>query len=207
MNAIRKTRPGGRTAQTRAAVFAAVESLLAQKDPAEVSMVEIAERAGVAPTSLYRRWGDVRSLLTEVAVEQLTRESPLPDTGSLREDLRAWVRVVATGLAQPGGSVFFRVYVGAAPRTPEESATRAHTLMRRIEQIGLMLERARARGEPTPHVFEVTDHLLAPLYMRVLFGAPADAEVADGLVDYLLRVVADRSQASDGGDTIEGAGS
>jgi hypothetical protein len=55
-----------------------------------------------------------------------------------------------------------------------------------------MLERARARGESTPHVLEVTDHLLAPLYMRTLFGAPADGEVADGLVDYLLAVVARR---------------
>ena len=193
---MRKTRPGGRTAQTRAAVFAAVESLLAQKDPAEVSMVEIAERAGVAATSLYRRWGDVRALLTEVAVEQLTREAPLPDTGSLRGDLCAWMRSVAAGLAQPGGSVFFRVYVGAAPRTPEEGATRAQTVMRRIEQVAVMLDRARARGEATPDVFEVTDHLLAPLYMRALFGTPADAAVADGLVDYLLRVVTNRRPAS-----------
>lgn len=193
---MRKTRPGGRTAQTRTAVFAAVEALLAEKDPAEVSMAEIAERAGVAPTSLYRRWGDVRALLTDVAVEQLTRDSPLPDTGSLRGDLCAWVRAVAAGLAEPGGSVFFRVYVGAAPRTPEENATRAQTVMRRIEQIGVMLGRARARGEPTPYVVEVTDHLLAPLYMRALFGAPGDADVADGLVDYLLRVVAHRHQTS-----------
>lgn len=193
---MRKARPGGRTAQTRAAVFAAVESLLAEKTPAEVSMVEIAERAGVAATSLYRRWGDVRALLTEVAVEQLARESPLPDTGSLRGDLCAWMRSVVAGLAQPGGSVFFRVYVGAAPRTPEEGATRAQTVMRRLEQIAVMLDRARERGEPTPYVVEVTDHLLAPLYMRALFGAPAGEEVADGLVDYLLRAVAHRHQAS-----------
>ena len=46
--------------------------------------------------------------------------------------------------------------------------------MRRIEQIGAMLERARQRGEKAPQVFEVTDHLLAPIYMRVLFGFPVD---------------------------------
>jgi AcrR family transcriptional regulator len=189
---MRKSRPGGRTAQTRAAVFTAVETLLADKDPGAISMAEIAERAGVAATSLYRRWGDVRALLTDVAVEQLTRESPLPDTGSLRGDLSAWTRSVAAGLAQPEGSVFFRVYVGAAPRTPEEGATRAQAITRRLEQIGVMLDRARARGEPTPYVVEVADHLLAPLYMRALFGAPADAEVAEGLVDYLLRAVLHR---------------
>jgi len=189
---MRTTRPGGRTAQTRAAVFAAVEALLAEKPPAEVSMVEIAERAGVAATSLYRRWGDVRTLLMEVAVEQLTRDSPLPDTGSLRGDLTAWATAVAAGLANPPGSLFFRVYVGTAPSSGDENSGRAQAVMRRIEQIDAMLGRARARGETAPHVLEVTDHLLGPIYMRALFGVPADEDTAEGLVAFLLNAVAAR---------------
>jgi AcrR family transcriptional regulator len=193
---MKTTRPGGRTAQTRAAVFAAVEALLKAKEPSAVSMVEIAERAGVAATSLYRRWGDVRTLLTEVAVEQLMRDAPLPDTGALRGDLSAWARSVAARLASAEGSTFFRVYVGAAPRSPEEGHGRAQAIMGRIEQIDAMLDRARARGEPAPHVLEVTDHLLAPLYIRALFGVPADGQVADGLVDFLLAATtAHRRQA------------
>jgi AcrR family transcriptional regulator len=190
---MRKTRPGGRSAQTRAAVFAAVESILADKDPAAVSMVEIAERAGVAATSLYRRWGDVRALMTEVAVERLIETSPLPDTGSLAGDLNAWTRAVAASLASRQGSLFFRVYVGAAPTSPEEGAGRARALAPRIEQIAEMLNRARARGDAAPSVFEVTDHLLAPLYMRSLFGFPADGQAAEGLVAFLLEAVAARS--------------
>jgi AcrR family transcriptional regulator len=190
---MRKPRPGGRTAQTRAAVFAAVEALLAEKPPAEVSMVEIAERAGVAATSLYRRWGDVRALLMEVAVERLMQDWPLPDTGTLRGDLTAWTKAIAASLANPAGSIFFRVYVGTAPASGEENSGRAQALMRRIEQIGAMLERARARGEAAPHVFEVTDHLLAPIYMRVLFGFPVDESTAEGLVTYLLNAVAARA--------------
>lgn len=169
-------------------------------------MVEIAQKAGVAATSLYRRWGDVRTLLAEVAVEQLTRDSPLPDTGSLRGDLCAWIRSAAESLTRPESSVFFRVYVGAAPRTAEERAMRSRIMMRRIEQIAAMLERARARGEPTPYVVEVTDHLMAPLYMRALFGAPADGDVADALVDYLLNAVALREVSgrigATGADTL-----
>ena len=190
---MRKPRPGGRTAQTRAAVFAAVEALLAEKPPAEVSMVEIAERAGVAATSLYRRWGDVRALLMEVAVERLMQDWPLPDTGTLRGDLTAWTKAIAASLANPAGSIFFRVYVGTAPASGEENSGRAQALMRRIEQIGAMLERAWARGEAAPHVFEVTDHLLAPIYMRVLFGFPVDESTAEGLVTYLLNAVAARA--------------
>lgn len=58
--------------------------------------------------------------------------------------------------------------------------------MGRIDQIDAMLAWARARGEPAPHVLQVTDHLLAPLYVRALFGVPADETVAEGLVDFLL---------------------
>src|SRR5580658_627149 len=188
------TRPGGRSAQTRVAVFAAVEAILADKEPSAVSMVEIAERAGVAATSLYRRWGDVRTLMTEVAVERLMQASPLPDTGSLEGDLEVWARSVAASLASREGSMFFRVYVGAAPTSPEEGAGRARALTPRIEQIAAMLNRATSRGEAAPAVFEVTDHLLAPLYMRSLFGFPADAQAAEGLVAFLLSAVAARTE-------------
>jgi AcrR family transcriptional regulator len=170
-------------------VFAAVEALLAEKSPAEITMVEAALRAGVAATSLYRRWGDVRTLMMEVAVERLMRDSPLPDTGTLKGDLTAWTRAVAAGLAHPQDSIFFRVYMGTASQAGDGNSGRAQAVMRRAEQIDAMLDRARARGERAPHVFEVTDHLLAPIYMRVLFGFPVDATTADGLVAFLLNAV------------------
>ena len=67
-------------------------ALLVEKGPGSLNMTEIAGRAGVAASSLYRRWGEVGSLLLEVAVGQLSREHPLPDTGSLDGDLRAWAQ-------------------------------------------------------------------------------------------------------------------
>lgn len=64
-----KTRPGGRTARTKEVVFEAVAALIAERGYGNIAMTDIAERAGVAATSLYRRWGDVRVLVLEVAVE------------------------------------------------------------------------------------------------------------------------------------------
>jgi len=185
---MKRPRPGGRTAETRKVVFAAAETLLAEKEAAAISMVEVATHAGVAASSLYRRWGDVRALLTDAAVERLMHEAPLPDTGSLHGDLRTWARTMAASLASPQGSAFFRVAIDAAPRSPAEGASRAHILAPRLEQIAAMLERARARGEAAPSVQEVADYLLAPLYMRALYGRPADEAVADTLVATLLRI-------------------
>jgi len=50
-----------------------------------------------------------------------------------------------------------------------------------------MLDRAATRGEPAPSSEDVLDHLLAPLYVRALFGAPADEVFAEGLVMRLLK--------------------
>jgi AcrR family transcriptional regulator len=179
-------RPGGRSARTKAATFEAAATLIAERGHEAVTMTDIAARAGVAATSLYRRWGDVRVLLMEVAVERLMRERPLPDTGSLRGDLRTWARTVAANLNSREGSSFFRIFVATALPAGADGSARTSALNPRIEQISMMLERARGRGETVPAVAEVLDHLLAPIYMRALFGAPADAAFAERLADRLI---------------------
>ena len=184
------SRPGGRTARTKAAAFDAARALLAERDAADIAMTDIAARAGVAATSLYRRWGDVRTLLTEMAVERLMAESPLPDTGSLEGDLRTWTRSVAAGLSSREGSAFFRVVVATAPTDEADRLGRVTALGPRLQQIATVIERAQARGEAAPALMDVTDYLLAPLYVRALFGVPGDQSIADRLVDRLLAMAA-----------------
>lgn len=179
-----KTRPGGRTARTRAAVFEAVAALVAERGHAAVRMADVAERAGVATTSLYRRWGDARTLVEEVAGEELLRDHRLPDTGALAGDLGQWARNIVAGLKRPGGSAFFSAFLGAAD---PDSPGRRSALQRRLDQIVAMLERARSRGERTPPAVDVLDFLLAPLYARALMGAPLSEDHADRLVARLLK--------------------
>ena len=178
-----KLRTGGRSARVRAAIFEAVAALLAVKNPADVTMVEIADHAGVAATSFYRRWGDVQALLMDVAIGELMRDKPLPDTGSLRGDLVTWTKLMATSLAKPNKSVFVRVLLATVS---SNSDGRRAALIRRRDEIEALLARARQRGEIAPRVDEVIDHVLAPLYLRMLLGAPLDKGHAKALVDRLL---------------------
>ena len=178
-----KTRPGGRTARTKAAAFEAVAALVAERGHAVVSMADVAQRAGVAATSLYRRWGDVRALVREVAVEELLREDRLPNTGALASDLGQWARDIVAGLKRPGGSAFFAAFLATAG---PQSAGRGGALQRHLDQIGAMLDRARGRGEKAPPLADVLDYLLAPLYARALIGAPLSEDYADQLVVRML---------------------
>jgi AcrR family transcriptional regulator len=181
-----KPRPGGRTARNRAAVFEATTSLVAERGYDSVTITDIAQRAGVAATSLYRRWGDVRALMTEVAVERLMRERPIADTGSLRGDLRAWARTIAANLTSPEGSSFFRAVIATTTPAGDDGSKRNAALKRRGEELTMMLDRARRRGEKPPDVNDVLDHLLAPLYLRALFGRPLTRAVVDRLVERLI---------------------
>lgn len=180
------TRLGGRSARTKAAVFQAAGALVAEHGHEAVAMTDIAARARVAATSLYRRWGDVRTLLMEVAVARLTADLPLPDTGALRSDLRTWARRIAAGLTAAGGAPFFRTLLATSPAPGRANIERITLFGPRLQQIATMLDRAAARGEATPPPMDVIDHLLAPLYMRALFGAPISAGFAHDLADRLL---------------------
>ena len=179
-------RPGGRSARTKAAAFEAAATLVAEQGHEAIAMTDIAARAGVAATSLYRRWGDVRALLSEVAAARLMTDLALPDTGSLKSDLRAWARRMAAGLRAPGGSLLLRTMVATGSPPGPGDMERVAALRPRLRQIATMLDRAAARGEAAPPLMDVVDHLLAPLYMRALFGTPVSAAFAHDLADRLL---------------------
>ncbi|MGY1584644.1 TetR/AcrR family transcriptional regulator [Streptomyces sp. MN13] len=177
------SRPGGRSARVLAAVEQAATELICERGPEQISIPAIAARAGVNPTSIYRRWGDVHQLLTWVAESRLTSDSLPPDTGSLRGDLRRWAELVLEHISTPEGSASLRTVVNAVG----DGEVRDRCVRRRMDQIDLIRARARARGEKSPATENVMDQVVAPLHFRVLFGIePTDAACARALVDGLL---------------------
>lgn len=156
-------RPGGRSASVQAAVYRATADLVGERGHEHVTIPLVAARAGVNPTSIYRRWGDVQSLLTAVAVNVLTAESEAPNTGSLRGDLAAWGRGLVLRLKDPEGLALVRAVITAAGGDGPLRCLRG-------DQIEVMLRRARERGEDAPSFAKVIDLLMAPLYFRALYN-------------------------------------
>lgn len=181
------TRPGGRSAIVKTKVFDAAKTLAIQRGLHNVTMPEVAKLSGIAPTSLYRRWGDVGSLLMEMAAERLSEIFPLPDEGSVEADLTLWARRIVGGLIADADVNFLRVLLATTGMSPE---TRKLALASRLEQLQSMLARAKARGEAAPGADDVIDHLIAPLYMRSILGMPLNEGYADGLVRRLLEMTA-----------------
>jgi AcrR family transcriptional regulator len=183
-------RPGGRSALVRDKVHQAVADLLAERGTAELSIPAVASRAGVNPTSIYRRWHTREGLLADVAMTWLERDHPFPDTGSLRGDLTAWANAAAADLAQPEGRLFLLALITSIPGTPEAQAERNQHLQRRIHDLTQFVDRAADRGENPPDPGTVADAILGPLYLRALWDTlPADPAYPRSLVERLLSTV------------------
>ena len=175
------TRPGGRSARVRDAVHEAVVELLAAGE-IDATIPKIAERAGVNPTSIYRRWGSRDHVLLDAAVTRLRTTSPIPDTGSLRGDLLGWAEGVERAMRDRRGQIMLRALVA----TMAPDAEPVEYLRARGDDLQAALDKAAARGERVPTVDEVLDFVLAPLYLRVLFRRPVEPGTAARLVGRLL---------------------
>ena len=176
-----RPRPGGRSARVRAAVHRAVAELLTEGPAEHLTMPAIAARAGVHPTTVYRRWGTLGELLAAVAASRFSGDLVVPDTGSLRGDLEQWTADLATDLTDPDSIAIIR----AALSSGTEGGCACTT--ERQEQLASMLDRERSRGGAAPTVERALDALLAPVYYRALFTpAPGTPDWARSLVDTLL---------------------
>lgn len=172
-------RPGGRSARVQQAVYAAVGALSGQGHRDTMTIPQVAERAGVNPSSIYRRWGSMEALLEEVAVAALTRDDePLPETGDLRGELELWAVAIAEDITRPQRVEYLRAMVAGRSGALVECPCWGI----RQEQAQQMVARAAARGERVPQARQILDHIIAPLYHHVVFGIPTDADHARALV-------------------------
>jgi AcrR family transcriptional regulator len=145
-------------------VHQAVRSLQAQHGRQALTVPRIAALAGVAPSTIYRRWGDLNQLLADVALARMRPQGP-PDTGTIRGDLTAWAEEYIEEAASPTGREFLRDMLSGGPDC--SSALRGGAYAR--ERIEVMLDRAQPRGETVPDLEDVVDLVLAPIIYRILF--------------------------------------
>ncbi len=178
-------RPGGRSARVQEAVHTAVRELQDERGRSELTIPLVAARAGVTPSTIYRRWGDLQELLSDVAVERLQPDTPPQDHGNLAEDLASWAEQFIEEMASPIGRAYIRDALLGAP----DGDNAARCSQYAAEQIGVVLARAAERGEGAPDVELVLDRVVAPVMYRILFRPGVRdlaADYARGLVEALL---------------------
>ena len=138
-----------------------------------MTIEQIAKRAGVAKTTIYRRWPSKATLALEAFLNEFLSTQPPVDTGAFESDLRtalsAWV---ATVDGTPTGRSLVSL-IAEVQLDPELAFTwRENILLSVRTQHRKMVDRAIARGEiPARSDADVLmDMLYGPAYHRLLQG-------------------------------------
>jgi AcrR family transcriptional regulator len=160
-----RIRVGGRSARIQSAVHEAVKRLSAETNREDLTVPQIAAEAGVTPSTIYRRWGDLSALLADVAVERLRPVADPEDTGAVTTDLRAFIEQFVEEMSSPVGRALIRdVFSPPGEAFPIQCCgfTRQH--------LATIVSRAKARGETPFEIDEVIDHVVAPIIYHILYG-------------------------------------
>lgn len=182
-------KPVGRGAKVRAAVHAATLAELVDKGYAALTVENVAQRAGVHKTTVYRRWKDRESLLVDALAEHMATDIPVPDTGTIETDLGALARSLVQAFTDANGQAILAAMFTGAAHLPEIAAARRHVFEDRLVRAEPVVTRAVERGELPGDTdpAELLKTLAAPIYLRLLITAePVDETTAGRAVNVTL---------------------
>ena len=136
-----------------------------------LSLERVAKRAGVGKAALYRRWSSKHEMAIELISAVGLNLTPIPDTGSLREDLRQTLLSLRRVLRHPLIRRILPDLHAEMARTSSLSAEIRTTLQYQRRARGEMIvKRAIARGElPEGANSDLANDALASiLYWRIV---------------------------------------
>ena len=177
-------RPGGRTARVRSAVLTAAGDALIERGLPGIDLADLARRAGVGKTTVYRRWGTVAAVVADLVDDMIETSAPRARTGTLDGDLLANADLVRRTLADPRQGRLFTALIGAAAADERTTAALRGFYDARTAVWEPCVDDAVRRGElpGDTDAASVVRAVSAPLYnlllTRGVAPGPADARRA-----------------------------
>ncbi|WLQ64110.1 MULTISPECIES: TetR/AcrR family transcriptional regulator [Streptomyces] len=160
-----------RSAEADAAILEATRASLVDLGWSKLTMGDVATRAGVAKTTLYRRWAGKNELVVD-AVAVLFDELELPDLGSLPADVEAVVLQFAALLERPETKTALMAVVAESTRDEALRDRIRGSIVARQKHLVLQgRERAQLRGELPAEPDTVVAARTADLIFDVIAGA------------------------------------
>jgi len=178
------SRPPGRPRSgVDATVFAATLRTVHELGYAHATVDRIAAEAGIAKTTIYRRWPSKGALITACLLDAF---GPVPLEGAGRDEvLSLAIRWIAAKISEPGiGAAFAGVFTDAV----NDPALRQILSTELQDPYRLALQ--DALGEPEDRVLFFIDVVVGTLLHRMgMTGAPMVGADVDALVEMVLRAL------------------
>lgn len=166
-------------------ILRAVYEILAESGYQGLHYEAVATRARTSKATLYRHWPTKAELVTTAMSLRPAEDLQVPDTGTLRGDLLAYLQLLAEWMGGEQGAVISGLFV-TMRNDAELAALLRPLLIPAVPPVRAVCERAEGRGElALGQDVRFIDELCAPaLFMRhALLGLPLDAEFVEYLVD------------------------
>jgi AcrR family transcriptional regulator len=186
-----------RDPRRREAILAAAVALVAEVGYDRMTVDALAARAGVSKPTIYRRWpGGKSEIIVDAIRSKREAGSQVPDTGSLRGDLIAYIRGATAGF-DPHVAAGLIMQLQSSPEL--ESLFREEVICDEQMRFESLLARAAARGE-------IGDGVVTPLFADIpgsiiftrslIRGLPIDDAFVEELVDRVLLPIVNTTKES-----------
>src|SRR3954447_2537243 len=176
--------------RTETAILDATRELLAESGVHGLTMEGVAIRAGVAKTTIYRRWRSKDELALAVLIDMVEQVVETPELDDTRAELIAFVDGAVMIL---GSTLMGRVMQGIVSELAANpglaAAFRERVVSLRVAEVRRLVERGIARGDLRPDAdYELAHELLfGPVYYPLLLsGEPVSEDHGERVVDAVL---------------------
>lgn len=165
-------RPPGRprSEQARQAILRSTLQLLGKNGFSDLTIEDIADRAGVGKATVYRWWPNKGALIADAFASSTTRNLRFPDTGSLKTDMSRQMRQLVKVFRSPRGRIVSAILAAGQSDKELIASFRDRFLWPRRREAYDTLRRGVVRGELPRNVDPdlILDSLYGPIYMRFL---------------------------------------
>lgn len=172
-----------RSAEADRAILEATRAALVELGWGKLTLGDVAARAGVAKTTLYRRWNGKSALVVDAVAALFDERLELPDRGTLRADVEGVVQQFAELLERPETKTALMAVVSEATRDEALRARIRSAIVDRQKQLVITgRERAQARGELPPDADGAAGRAAAVRHVDLIYDVIAGAVVHRTLV-------------------------
>jgi AcrR family transcriptional regulator len=163
-------------------------ALLAEVGYDRLTMDAVAARARAAKTTIYRRWPGKAELVVD-ALTSLKGAPEIPDTGSLRQDLRAMAESITSAESRFSAQVTIGMVSALARDAELRRVFGEKFIAPRMAGFRAVFERAVARGEmPAGHDLDLLARLFPALGLQQILasGELPDTRLACQIMDEVV---------------------
>jgi AcrR family transcriptional regulator len=181
--------PDPRIERTRRVVLDAALGLLIERGYGELTIEAVAEKSGVAKSTIYRHWPSRVELINDAFLE-LKPALPVPTEGDVRQRVVAMLEDLAQNVAASRWSACLPTLIDAAERDPVARELNTRLASAGRQSLAAVLTEGVATGELPADLDAdlIAEALAGPIILRRLMtDDPLPPEQVRHLVDQVLR--------------------